>query len=84
MQPVWDKIVHRNWTNNNAESNNNVLKHQTEWRLLKIPELIRENYILHTTQYGMLRRAINDAEDLPYVRRVPTLRHSTTQMGRQN
>ena len=60
MQPVWKGIIQRNWTNNNAESHNNVLKHQTEWRLLKIPELIKEIHTIHITQYQMLRKALYD------------------------
>ena len=64
LSPIWKGLIESNWTNNNSEAHNNVLKHQTEWRVLKLPDLIRELHILHTTQYRMLRRALTNTGDL--------------------
>lgn len=64
MKSVWDDNVPLNWTNNNTESQNNVLKHQTEWKLLKLPQLIHELHTLTSTQYKHLARAITQTGDL--------------------
>lgn len=45
------------WTNNYTESQNNVLEHQTEWKLLKLPDLIQKVHILTETQFKQLGRS---------------------------
>jgi len=48
-----------NWTNNNCESINNIVKLSTGWKILKIPDLIEQLYNIVRLQYADIRRAIH-------------------------
>jgi len=48
-----------NWTNNNCESLNNIIKVSTNWKLLKLPDLIEELHKIVLLQYADIRRAIH-------------------------
>ena len=63
LQPVWQEGVPRLWTNNNSESQNNVLKHNSDWKLLKIPELIKMLHTITVTQYNQLVKSITQTGD---------------------
>ena len=51
--------VSLNWTNNNCESINNILKLSTNWKLLKLPDLIEKLYSIVKLQYADMRRALH-------------------------
>lgn len=48
-----------NWTNNNCESLNNILKLSTNWKVLKLPDLIEKMYAIVKLQYADMRRALH-------------------------
>jgi hypothetical protein len=48
-----------NWTNNNCESLNNILKLSTNWKVLKLPDLIEKMYSIVKLQYADMRRALH-------------------------
>ena len=47
------------WTNNNCESLNNILKLSTNWKILKLPDLIEKMYSIVKLQYADMRRALH-------------------------
>ena len=48
-----------NWTNNNCESLNNILKLSTNWKVLKLPDLIEKMHSIVKLQYADIRRALH-------------------------
>ena len=48
-----------NWTNNNCESMNNIIKLSTNWKALKLPDLIEKMYSIVKLQYADIRRALH-------------------------
>ena len=48
-----------NWTNNNCESLNNILKLSTNWKILKLPDLIEKMHSIVKLQYADMRRALH-------------------------
>ncbi|XP_062608451.1 uncharacterized protein LOC134270271 [Saccostrea cucullata] len=52
------------WTNNNNESYNNVIKLQTDWRILKLPALIDVLQDLDSNQTSNIRDSLHSRGDL--------------------
>ena len=48
-----------NWTNNNCESLNNILKLSTNWKVLKLPDLVEKMHSIVKLQYADMRRALH-------------------------
>ena len=48
-----------NWTNNNCESINHLLKLDTNWKPEKVPDLIEKIYRIVQLQYADIRRALH-------------------------
>ena len=48
-----------NWMNNNCESINNILKLSTNWKVLKLPDLIEKMHAIVKLQYADMRRALH-------------------------
>ena len=57
---VWkvSSLVGTEWTNNNSESMNHVLKCKTEWKLKKLPDLITIIFELVTSMYVDVNKAV--------------------------
>ena len=60
-KPLKTNLISKLWTNNNAESLNNRLKQATEWKQLKLPELVDRLSSVTKTQIIDLRRALYGA-----------------------
>ena len=78
---VWDHIfkprisrnyIPLNWTNNNCESINNILKLSTNWKVLKLPDLIEKLYSIVKIQYADMRRALHGHGNYEL---IPKLKH---------
>ena len=52
-----------NWKNNNCESINNIIKLSTNWKMLKLPDLIEKMYAIVRLQYADIRRALHGQEN---------------------
>ena len=61
-----------NWTNNNCESINNILKLSTNWKVLKLPDLIEKLYSIVKIQYADMRRALHGHGNYEL---IPKLKH---------
>ena len=48
-----------NWTNNNCESLNNILKLSTNWKSSKLPDLIDKLHRIVKLQYADMKRALH-------------------------
>ena len=48
-----------NWMNNNCESINNILKLSTNWKVLKLPDLIEKMHAIVKLQYADMRKALH-------------------------
>lgn len=81
VQRVWEYVfnpniptrwIPLNWTNNNCESLNNILKLSTNWKILKLPDLIEKMYLIVKVQYADMRRALHGHRNYKL---VPKLKH---------
>ena len=48
-----------NWRNNNCEPLNNIFKLSTNWKVLKLPDLIEKMHSIMKFQYADIRRAVH-------------------------
>ena len=55
---VSESWIPLNWMNNNCESMNNILKLSTNWKALKLPDLIAKMHVIVKLQYADMRRAL--------------------------
>lgn len=58
-KPTIDGFIPLNWTNNNCESINHILKLCTNWKLLKVPELIKKLHNIVKLQEADVRKAVH-------------------------
>ena len=74
-----NKWIPMNWTNNNCESINNIIKLSTNWHTLKVPDLIENLYRIVKLQYTDIRRAIHGQGNYELTKRLKhmTVTHST-------
>ena len=56
--PMRDGIISKNWTNNNTESINHILKQTVNWETKSLPEFVRLTKNLVIGQYMELRSAL--------------------------
>lgn len=56
--PMKEGIISRDWTNNNPESINHVLKHTVNWETESLPEFVRLTKRVVDGQYQKLRSAL--------------------------
>ena len=60
IEPARQNKIPSNWTNNNSESANHVLKAATRWRLHDMPKFIRLLYQILSSEQTERTRAIRD------------------------
>ena len=81
VQRVWDYVfnprtstswIPLNWTNNNCESLNNILKLSTNWKILKLPDLIEKMHSIVKLLYTDMRRSLHGHGNYEV---IPKLKH---------
>ena len=63
LEPVKTGKVPPNWTNKNSESENHVLKSETNWKLKNIPKFVKILYDIVSGEQTERCRAIRDMEN---------------------
>ncbi|VDI68448.1 Hypothetical predicted protein [Mytilus galloprovincialis] len=58
-EPAQKDIAPINWKNNSCESMNNILKLSTNWKAVKLPDLIGKLHKIVQLQYRDIRRALH-------------------------
>ena len=73
----------KHWNNNNCESLNNILKLSTNWKVLKLPDLIEKIYSIIKLQYAM-RRALHGHGNYQVIPQLRSFVLSNTAWSQKN